>query len=208
MPSISGLLESRTLLLGTSNRKKIVELIHLLEPRGFKLKTPSEYEDTLEVDETGATFMDNAHLKAIAQAKHRQSWAIGEDSGLCVPALAGAPGIYSARYAGIDSTDALNNAKLLQNMVSVPDLERQAYYVSTIALSDPEGHIHIQAQGECWGRILRLPRGEHGFGYDPLFEIAEYHLTFAEMGMGVKRVISHRARALRSFLNQLDRLIA
>jgi len=208
MPSISGLLESRTLLLGTSNRKKIVELIHLLEPRGFKLKTPSEYEDTLEVDETGATFMDNAHLKAIAQAKHRQSWAIGEDSGLCVPALAGAPGIYSARYAGIDSTDALNNAKLLQNMVSVPDLERQAYYVSTIALSDPEGNIHIQAQGECWGRILRLPRGEHGFGYDPLFEIAEYHLTFAEMGMGVKRAISHRARALRSFLNQLDRLIA
>ena len=208
MPSISGLLESRTLLLGTSNRKKIVELIHLLEPRGFKLKTPSEYEDTLEVDETGATFMDNAHLKAIAQAKHRQSWAIGEDSGLCVPALAGAPGIYSARYAGIDSTDALSNAKLLQNMVSVPDLERQAYYVSTIALSDPEGNIHIQAQGECWGRILRLPRGEHGFGYDPLFEIAEYHLTFAEMGMGVKRAISHRARALRSFLNQLDRLIA
>jgi XTP/dITP diphosphohydrolase len=208
MPSISGLLESRTLLLGTSNRKKIVELIHLLEPRGFKLKTPAEYEDTLEVDETGVTFMDNAHLKAIAQAKHRQLWAIGEDSGLCVPALAGAPGIYSARYAGVDATDALNNAKLLQNMVSVPDLERQAYYVSTIALSDPEGHIHIQAQGECWGRILRLPRGEHGFGYDPLFEIAEYHLTFAEMGMGVKRVISHRARALRSFLNQLDRLIA
>lgn len=208
MPSISGLLESRTLLLGTSNRKKLVELIHLLEPRGFKLKTPAEYEDTLEVDETGVTFMDNAHLKAIAQAKHRQSWAIGEDSGLCVPALAGAPGIYSARYAGIDSTDALNNAKLLQNMVSVPDLDRQAYYVSTIALADPEGNIHIQAQGECWGRILRLPRGEHGFGYDPLFEIAEYHLTFAEMGMGVKRAISHRARALRSFLNQLDRLIA
>jgi XTP/dITP diphosphohydrolase len=208
MHNITGLVESRTLLLGTSNRKKIIELVHLLEPRGFRLRTPSDFEDVLEVDETGDTFIANAQLKAVAQAKHRQVWAIGEDSGLCVPALQGEPGIYSARYAGPGATDAHNNAKLLVNMADLPDHQRQAYYVSTMALSDPNGHIHIQAQGECWGRILREPRGDHGFGYDPLFEIAEYHLTFAEMGQGVKRAISHRARALRSFLAQLDCLVA
>ena len=208
MHNITGLVESRTLLLGTSNRKKIIELVHLLEPRGFRLRTPSDFEDVLEVDETGDTFIANAQLKAVAQAKHRQVWAIGEDSGLCVPALQGEPGIYSARYAGPGATDAHNNAKLLVNMADLPDHQRQAYYVSTMALSDPNGHIHIQAQGECWGRILREPRGDHGFGYDPLFEIAEYHLTFAEMGQGVKRAISHRARALRSFLARLDCLVA
>jgi XTP/dITP diphosphohydrolase len=208
MHNITGLVESRTLLLGTSNRKKIIELVHLLEPRGFRLRTPSDFEDVLEVDETGDTFIANAQLKAVAQAKHRQVWAIGEDSGLCVPALQGEPGIYSARYAGPGATDAHNNAKLLVNMADLPDHQRQAYYVSTMALSDPSGHIHIQAQGECWGRILREPRGHHGFGYDPLFEIVEYHLTFAEMGQGVKRAISHRARALRSFLARLDCLVA
>lgn len=207
MLTISNLIESRKLLLGTSNRKKIVELVHLMEPRGFTLKTPSDYSDTLDVEETGASFMENAHLKAIAQATHRNLWAIGEDSGLCVPALDGAPGIYSARYAGQQATDALNNAKLLESMATIPHKERRAYYISTIALSDPQGHIHIQAQGECWGTILTAPRGEQGFGYDPLFEIAEYHRTFADLGMGVKRAISHRARALRSFLNQLDCLI-
>jgi XTP/dITP diphosphohydrolase len=208
MHNITGLVESRALLLGTSNRKKIIELVHLLEPRGFRLRTPSDFEDVLEVDETGDTFMANAQLKAVAQAKHRQVWAIGEDSGLCVPALQGEPGVYSARYAGPGANDANNNAKLLVKMADLSDHQRQAYYVSTMALSDPSGHIHIQAQGECWGRILREPRGEHGFGYDPLFEIAEYHLTFAEMGQGVKRAISHRARALRSFLARLDCLVA
>jgi len=207
MHNITGLVESRTLLLGTSNRKKIIELVHLLEPRGFRLRTPSDFDDVLEVDESGDTFIANAQLKAVAQAKHRQVWAIGEDSGLCVPALQGEPGIYSARYAGPGATDAHNNAKLLVKMAELPDHQRQAYYVSTMALSDPSGHIHIQAQGECWGRILREPRGHHGFGYDPLFEIVEYHLTFAEMGQGVKRAISHRARALRSFLAQLDCLV-
>lgn len=207
MHNITGLVESRTLLLGTSNRKKIIELVHLLEPRGFRLRTPSDFDDVLEVDESGDTFIANAQLKAVAQAKHRQVWAIGEDSGLCVPALQGEPGIYSARYAGPGATDAHNNAKLLVKMAELPDHQRQAYYVSTMALSDPSGHIHIQAQGECWGRILREPRGHYGFGYDPLFEIVEYHLTFAEMGQGVKRAISHRARALRSFLAQLDCLV-
>ena len=93
-------------------------------------------------------------------------------------------------------------------MASLPLEKRHAYYVSTIVLADPNGQVHIETQGECWGNILLEQRGAGGFGYDPLFEIAEYHQTFAEMGLGVKRAISHRARALRAFLNRLDEMNA
>ena len=199
--------QCKKLYLGTNNRKKIVELIQLLEPRGFEIKVPGDFSDVFDVDETGATFLENARLKAISQARHRGMWAIGEDSGLCVPALGGRPGIYSARFSGPEANDHNNNALLLNEMHAVPSEKRRAYYVSTIVLSDPDGEIHIETQGECWGRILIEPRGAGGFGYDPLFEIEEYHQTFAEMGLGVKRAISHRARALRAFLNRLDEMI-
>ena len=198
----------KKLYLGTNNRKKIVELVHLLEPRGFEIRVPGDFPDVFDVDETGTTFFENARLKAISQARHRGLWAIGEDSGLCVPALNGRPGIYSARFSGPGATDQSNNAMLLTEMSTLSDDKRQAYYVSTIVLADPDGKIHIETQGECWGRILHEPRGIGGFGYDPLFEIAEYHETFAEMGLGVKRAISHRARALRGFLNRLDEMTA
>lgn len=207
MQDISSLLQSKILLLGTNNRKKIVELVNTLEPRGFEIKTPSDFPDAFDVDETGTTFMENARLKAISQAVHRGLWAIGEDSGLCVKALDGRPGIYSARFSGPTATDQSNNVLLLDRMRSVPDGQRQAYYVSTIALADPSGCIHIETHGECYGRILTSPRGESGFGYDPLFEIEAYQKTFAELGLDVKRAISHRAHALREFLNRLDALI-
>lgn len=198
----------KKLYLGTNNRKKIIELVNLLEPRGFEIKVPADFPDMFDVDETGTTFLENARLKAISQARHRGLWAIGEDSGLCVPALGGRPGIYSARFSGPGANDQSNNELLLKEMASLPSDKRQAYYVSTIVLADPEGQIHIETQGECWGRILLEQRGVGGFGYDPLFEIAEYHQTFAEMGLGVKRAISHRARALRAFLNRLDEMNA
>lgn len=204
---IADLARHKTLYLGTNNRKKIVELVNLLEPRGFAIKIPGDFSDAFDVDETGTTFLENARLKAISQAKHRGLWAIGEDSGLCVPALGGRPGIYSARFSGLLATDQSNNELLLQEMQSIPDGKRQAYYVSTIALSDPDGKIYIETSGECWGRMLWERRGAGGFGYDPMFEIAEYHQTFAEMGIGAKRAISHRARALRAFLNRLDEMI-
>jgi len=205
---ISDLSHCKKLFLGTNNRKKIVELINLLEPRGFEIMVPSDFLDVHDVEENGSTFSENARIKAASQARHRGMWAIGEDSGLCVPALGGRPGIYSARFSGPQANDLSNNTLLLQEMQSLPASKRNAYYVSTIALSDPEGNMHIETQGECWGRILAEPKGEGGFGYDPLFEIAEYHQTFAEMGLGVKRAISHRARALRAFLNRLDEMIA
>ena len=204
---INDLTQHRSLFLGTNNKKKIFELEQLLHPRGFDLKTPKDFADTLDVDETGSTFIENARLKAIAQAKHRGMWTIGEDSGLCVVALDGAPGVISARFSGTGATDESNNQLLLQRMKDIPMDRRQAYYVSTIALSDPDGIIHIESAGECWGTILQEYRGQGGFGYDPLFEIGEYHQTFAEMGVAVKRAISHRARSLRGFLRKLDEAI-
>ncbi len=205
---ISELSQCKKLFLGTNNRKKIIELVNLLEPRGFEIKVPADFSDVHDVEENGTTFIENARLKAASQAQHRHMWAIGEDSGLCVPALGGRPGIYSARFAGPDANDQNNNALLLKEMQSIPAEMRRAYYVSTIALSDPQGNTHIETYGECWGRILTERRGEGGFGYDPLFEIEEYHQTFAQMGLGVKRAISHRARALRAFLKRLDEMIS
>lgn len=202
--TLKDLVSEKKLFLGTNNKKKIVELTALLAPRGFQLLTPADFPGTFDVDETGVTFIENARLKARSQSIHRGMWAIGEDSGLCVPAIGGAPGVYSARYAGENGNDQANNALLLETMRDVPEEKRAAYYVSTIALADPSGEIHLESQGECWGRVLRQPRGEGGFGYDPLFEVLELHATFAELGSSVKKAISHRARALRDFMRRFD----
>lgn len=196
----------KRVILGTHNKKKCIELRGLLEPLGIELQSLAEVPTSITVDETGQTFIENARLKATQQAVHLGEWTIGEDSGLCVPALGGAPGIYSARYSGPDATDSKNNAKLLEDLAEFDGLQRAAYYVSTIALADPTGKIWVEAEGRCWGRILRALRGEGGFGYDPMFEIVEYHLTFAELGPTVKSVLSHRARALEKFIRGLRKL--
>ncbi len=193
----------RRIVLGSTNAKKCLELRQLLEPLGYELLSLAEFGNAIDVDETGQTFMDNARLKAIAQARHLNEWTIGEDSGLCVPYLNGAPGIYSARYSAPTATDARNNEKLLTELREARDEQRDAYYVSTIALSAPSGQVSIEAEGRCWGRIIDEYRGSGGFGYDPLFEIREYHRTFAELGASVKGVLSHRGRALRKFIAQL-----
>ncbi len=200
--------EISKLVLGTHNRKKRLELECLLAPMGIRLCSLADYPHALTVEETGETFIENARLKACQQAIHLQEWTIGEDSGLCVPLLGGQPGVYSARYAGPQATDEDNNAKLLSALQNASDERRNAYYISTIALSDPHGAIHLEAEGRCWGRILTAGRGTSGFGYDPLFEIPEYHQTFAELGLAVKAVLSHRARALEKFLRGLRDLLA
>ena len=210
----SSLKSSKKLLLGTTNRKKLIELNAHLEPRGFELLTLADVPSAIAVDETGSTFSENARLKAVAQSLEHRLWTIGEDSGLCVPALGGAPGIFSARYSieqepkadplERSQIDQRNNDKLLRELASVPDEKRQGYYVSAIVLCDPMGNVAMEVQGECWGRIRHERRGSEGFGYDPLFEVLEYHRTFAELGLIVKRAISHRSRALREFLRQLD----
>ncbi len=195
---------SSGIVVGTNNRKKLIELRQLLEPLGISLQSLAEIPNAITVEESGSTFIENARLKASVQARHLDRWTIGEDSGLCVPALGGEPGVYSARYSGEHATDESNNAKLLDKMSSLTGDQRRAYYISTIALSNPQGEIVIEASGQCWGRILSEYRGTGGFGYDPLFEIPEYHKTFAELGLTVKSVLSHRARALERFLRQMQ----
>jgi len=195
------------LVIGTTNRKKGLELVDLLAPLGLAIETLADHPQALAVDETGDTFAANAALKAAQQAKHLGRWLLAEDSGLVVDALAGAPGVYSARYAGPQATDAENNTRLLAELGSTPPERRGAHYVCHATLADPSGAIRAESEAVCHGRIRTTPAGQAGFGYDPLFEIVEYHRTFAELGEVVKGAISHRARAVRMLVPQLARLL-
>lgn len=184
------------LVLGSRNPKKLRELVELLGDLGIELADLSAYPAAPEVDETGTTFEANARLKATTLAPVLGAWVLGEDSGLCVPALGGRPGVYSARYSGTHGDDAANNAKLLAELVDLTGDDRAAYYVSTAALADPAGTVVATAEGRCRGRITTAPRGTGGFGYDPLFEIPEYRATFGELSALVKHALSHRGRAI------------
>ena len=195
------------LVLGTYNQKKAQELSALLVPHGIKLQSLGEFSNAIEVEETGSTFAENAALKATQQAERLHRWVIAEDSGLSVDALSGAPGIYSARYAGLDADDAKNNALLLERLAGTPPAQRGAFYTCHIALSNPAGEIILSCEDYCRGRIRNEPAGSGGFGYDPLFEVREYHKTFGELGGTIKSVLSHRSRALRRFIPQLLQMV-
>jgi XTP/dITP diphosphohydrolase len=197
---------SRVLVLGTRNRKKLGELVELLEPHGFVLKTLADFPAAVDVQETGDSFSANAALKATVQAKALGQWILGEDSGLAVDALGGAPGIYSARFSGEGATDEKNNRLLLDKLREVPFDKRTAHYVCSAALSDPTGLVRATSEGICRGRILLEPAGCGGFGYDPLFEVVECHRTFGELAPAVKAVLSHRSRAMREIVPQLLKL--
>ena len=197
------------LVLGTRNKKKRRELEYLLSrfPQ-ISLKSLDEFPDAIEVEETGTTFSQNAALKATEQAAHLSQYVLGEDSGLSVAALDGRPGVYSARYSGEDATDDSNKVKLIEELEGVSQDKRGAWYTCHMTLSDPQGNVLIDCESQCHGRILDEQRGDAGFGYDPLFEIPEYGLTFAELGDEVKSVLSHRARANRIFVPKLLSLVA
>lgn len=172
------------------------------------MATLEEFSEAVDVEETGTTFAENAALKATVQARRLAQWVLGEDSGLSVDALGGAPGVYSARWSGAGATDESNNARLLRELADTPAERRTAHYTSHLALSDPQGVIRARAENYCRGRILFAPAGTGGFGYDPLFEIVEYHRTFGELAPAVKACVSHRARALRQFVPLLIPLVA
>ena len=199
--------QPRVLVLGTHNRKKLVELWDLLAPHGFELRTLADFPDAIEVAEDGDTFAANAALKATQQATHLRHWVLGEDSGLCVDALGGAPGVYSARFSDPGATDERNNDKLLAALEKVPLEKRTAYYVCHMTLSDPASLVRADCEGQCRGRIRFERSGQGGFGYDPLFEIVECHQTFGELSPAVKAVLSHRARAVRLFVPQILSLV-
>jgi len=194
------------LVLGTRNRKKGLELLDLLGPYDFVLRTLADIPDALEVEETGRDFGENAALKAVEQARHLKQWVLGEDSGLCVDVLDGRPGVFSARYSGPQATDRSNNELLLEELREVAEPRRGAQYVCHVVVADPRGQIRARCEEYCRGRIRTEPAGSAGFGYDPLFEIAEYHQTFGELGESVKSVLSHRSRALRRLLPELLQL--
>ncbi|MDZ4659159.1 MAG: RdgB/HAM1 family non-canonical purine NTP pyrophosphatase [Bythopirellula sp.] len=198
---------SHQLILGTTNSHKGRELAQLLEPFGFEIRTLKDFPNALDVVEDGDSFAANARLKASKQAQHLRAWVLADDSGLEVAALGGAPGIYSARYAGTGG-DSDNNAKLLNELTNVPWEKRDARYYCHVALADPIGAIRAESSGICGGRIRTTGSGTNGFGYDPLFEVCEYHQTFGELGPQVKAALSHRARAMRAILPQLLAIVA
>ena len=199
-------MNGRILVLGTHNRKKRAEMESLLAPHGFTLRTLADFPHAIEVVEDGDSFQANATLKAVQQAVHLQQWVLAEDSGLEVDALDGAPGIFSARFAGPGATDAANNERLLERLRDITGELRSARYVCHMTLADPAGRVHIDVEAYCRGRIRSSPSGDGGFGYDPLFEVVEYHRTFGEMSGALKSLISHRARASAMLLRELQKI--
>ncbi len=168
-------------------------------------RPPSKFDHDLHMDivEDGDSFAANAILKAAGQARHLGRWVLADDSGLEVDALGGAPGVYSARYAGPDATDDENNQRLLADLGDLPIERRTARYVCHVAVADPVGTIRAESHDTCRGRIRHEEVGTNGFGYDPMFEVVEYHRTFGQLGPHVKQALSHRSRALRAILPQL-----
>ncbi|MTV83240.1 XTP/dITP diphosphatase [Lactobacillus sp. CRM56-3] len=191
-----------TLVIATRNRGKAREFTEMLTPKGITIKTLADYPEIGEIKENGKTFEENATLKAEAIASHTQLPVLADDSGLEVAALNGDPGIYSARYAG-DHDDAANNAKLLNKLAAVPADHRQAVFHTTLVLVKPNGD-KLVVDGEVQGVILTAPRGENGFGYDPLFYIPSKKKTMAEMTDHEKNAISHRGRAAEKMMAQFD----
>lgn len=195
------------IVVATRNRKKLGEIADLLGPYGLKVLCVADFPEVPETVEDGETFAENAAKKAVEVARHLGRWAIGEDSGLCVDALGGRPGIYSARFAGEQATDAENNRKLQTELADVPEAKRGAGYVCSVAVADPSGIVRLTEEASCRGRITTESRGTNGFGYDPFFLIPEYHRTFGELPAVVKRHLSHRAKAFERLAPRLAGLL-
>ncbi len=184
------------IVAATGNKHKIEEIESITRKFGMNVITKAEAGvGDLEVEETGTTFEENSLIKAEAIMKATGMPAIADDSGLEADALNGAPGVYSARFSGEGATDESNNAKLLKLMENIPDDERSARFVSVVTLCFPDGTV-VAARGECPGTLRRSPRGDGGFGYDPLFVPVGYDKTYAEISAEEKNIISHRAKAL------------
>ncbi|AFY72225.1 non-canonical purine NTP pyrophosphatase, rdgB/HAM1 family [Synechococcus sp. PCC 7502] len=202
----------KTLIIASSNAGKAAELQEHLNKFSDQLDSESTFDlrfdlrlkpQNIEVEETATTFLANAHLKASQVAIATRSWSIADDSGLEVMALNGAPGIFSARYANSDSERI---KRLLTDMEHQPN--RLAQFVCAIAIADPNGDIKAEAVGICAGEIIDAPRGHSGFGYDPIFYVPEYQLTFAEMPPELKAQISHRAKAMEILKPQILQLFS
>lgn len=196
-------------VVASGNPKKLAEIRALLEPLGVRTLAPSDVGGLPDVEEDAPDFAGNAAKKARSGAAHSGRLCLADDSGLAVDALDGAPGVRSARFCGRHGDDAANNAVLLERLAGADD--RSAAFVCSLAVAAPDGTLVATAQGRVGGRIAAAPRGEGGFGYDPLFELddpdaAEHPgsgRTFAELGAAVKAEVGHRGRALRALVERL-----
>ena len=196
----------RRLLLATTNPHKLDEFRTLLASAPFALVDPRTLGlPDLDVEETGGTFAENAAIKALAWARASGMLALADDSGLEIDALGGAPGLYSARWAGADVSYGVRNRLLVARLEGLPPAQRTARYRCAIAVADPE-RVRILVEGVLEGRIADAPRGSGGFGYDPIFEVPELGRTVGEMSAAEKHRISHRARAAAAALPELARL--
>ena len=190
-------------VLASKNPHKLVEIRQITDKFGFELILQSELGVDLDVEETGTTFEENSLIKAKAVMEATGLPAIADDSGICVDALGGQPGIYSARYGFDDTLDDRGRLNLLlKNTELVPDGQRQAQFVCVITFITPDGNI-IQARGEIHGELTRQPAGENGFGYDPIFYYPPLGKTTAELTAEEKNRVSHRANALNLFYKKL-----
>lgn len=191
---------SHKLLLATRNQGKIVEFRRILDaiaPGEIELVGLDQFPDLHDVDETGSTFQENALLKAREMSEATGLPAIADDSGLCVDALNGDPGIFSARWAGEHGNDRANLEKVLDQLKEVPDEKRTGYFICVAALYLPDGRTHCE-EGRFLGTILHSPVGENGFGYDPIFQPAGLTISSAQMSSEEKDAMSHRGKALRA----------
>ena len=200
----------QSLLIATRNPGKVKEIESILADSGWTFSSLQTFPDIETPAETGATYAENAILKARFYALATGMCALADDSGLEVEALAGAPGVFSARYAGENASDTDRRALLVSELAKGRDLNRRARFIAVVAISDVKGSVLNVSEGICEGTIISSPRGDGGFGYDPLFVPDGHNQTFAELPEDIKNRISHRARALintRDFLSQLDHLL-
>ena len=204
------LVDMKKLLLATRNKGKIEEFRRILEeiaPGEIELVGLDQFPDLPDVEETGSTFEENALLKARQMSAATGLPAIADDSGLCVDALGGDPGIFSARWSGVHGDDEANLLKVLDQMKDVKGDDRSAYFICVAALALVDGRSHCE-EGRFLGRLLDHPVGENGFGYDPIFSPLGYSISSAQMSAEEKDAISHRGKALRAIAPHVRKMVA
>ncbi len=200
--------QASAVVLASGSPHKLAEFRQLFCGSPVRIRPPTDVATPPEVNETGATFLQNARLKAVAYAQACRAWCLADDSGLEVDSLGGAPGVRSARYAGPNATDDMRNRKLLTALADVPKARRTARFRCAVVLAAPDGSIVYTALRACEGRIAREPRGAHGFGYDPLFVVGAGDRTMAELTADEKNRVSHRGQAARAARRFLEHRLA
>ena len=199
-------MSTHRIVLATGNAGKVRELQQLLADMDYEIVPQSEF-NTPEAVEDGLGFVENALIKARSASRHTGLPAIADDSGIAVDALDGAPGIYSARYAGEGATDEQNLNRLLENMQAIDEPDRTARFICLMVyVRHAEDPTPLICQGSWEGRLLRSPQGENGFGYDPIFYVPEKDCTSAQLSSDEKNAMSHRGKAIRCLVDQLHKL--